>query len=129
MQELTRTLVDRIARVKLPDVWTALSPELRDAVVQRAQRESSAYVAMLMETLQREILDVVDLRGNMVRIVLADKTILNDMFLTTGGQEFTFVRRSGLYFGFLFGLMQVTPQPLRPPALPLPFLFSCSGIP
>eukprot|EP00892_Ulva_mutabilis_P012281 jgi/Ulvmu1/9425/UM051_0053.1 len=106
MKETTRTLVDRVARAKLPDVWTALSPEVRGEVTQHAQSESGAYVTLLMEALQREILDVVDLRGNMVRIVMEDKTILNDMFLTTGGKEFTFVRRSGLYFGFLFGLIQ-----------------------
>ena len=29
------------------------------------------------------------------------------MFLRTGGEEFDFIRRSGFYFGFLFGLFQV----------------------
>lgn len=107
LQETTRALVGEVARAQLPDVWAALSPEVRTAVAQHAQHESGAYVTALMQALQRDILNVVDLRGSMVRIVLADKTILNDMFLTTGGAEFAFIRRSGLYFGFLFGLMQV----------------------
>lgn len=107
VQETTRTLVEEVARAQVPDVWAALSPDVRAAVAQHAQRESGAYITALMEALQREILDVVDLRGSMVRVVLADKMILNDMFLTTGGAEFVFIRRSGLYFGFLFGLIQV----------------------
>ena len=122
LQETTRTLVEAVARAQLPDIWAALSPGVRHAATAAAQRETGAYVVALMRALQRDILDVVDLRGSMVRIVLEDKTILNDMFLTTGGREFVFIRRSGLYFGFLFGVMQVRgvkPPPHQPSAVPM----------
>ena len=38
---------------------------------------------------------------------MTDKVLLNRLFLESGDAEFKFIVRSGLYFGFLFGLMQL----------------------
>ena len=38
---------------------------------------------------------------------MADKSLLNRLFLESGAVEFCFIIRSGVYFGFLFGLVQV----------------------
>lgn len=37
-----------------------------------------------------------------------DKDLINHIFLTCGAPEFAFIKRSGFYFGFLFGLLQMT---------------------
>jgi uncharacterized membrane protein YheB (UPF0754 family) len=38
---------------------------------------------------------------------MQDKSLLNEIFLKCGREEFKFIERSGLYFGFLFGLIQM----------------------
>jgi uncharacterized membrane protein YheB (UPF0754 family) len=38
---------------------------------------------------------------------VADKGLLNKIFLKCGHQEFKFIEKSGAYFGFLFGLIQM----------------------
>lgn len=100
-----------MARSQLPDVWAALSPHVKQDIVASVLEYSEAYIARLMAALQRNILSIMDLKGLMTRIVRDDKQILCDMFLTTGGAEFDFIRRSGFHFGFAFGLVQV---PLSP---------------
>jgi uncharacterized membrane protein YheB (UPF0754 family) len=36
-----------------------------------------------------------------------DRSLLNRLFLEAGSEEFKFIIRSGLYFGFLFGIVQL----------------------
>jgi uncharacterized membrane protein YheB (UPF0754 family) len=106
LQASTRELVDKVARAEAPDVWAAMSEPVKAALVDDVAAGSERYILLLMVALQREILNILDLKGLMGRIVANDKQILCDMFLSTGGKEFVFIRRSGFYFGFLFGLFQ-----------------------
>ncbi len=39
---------------------------------------------------------------------MEDKTLMSMMFLQVGQAEFKFIERSGIWFGFLFGLIQMT---------------------
>ena len=36
-----------------------------------------------------------------------DKNLLNKIFLESGKEEFKFIQNSGIYFGFLIGLVQM----------------------
>jgi uncharacterized membrane protein YheB (UPF0754 family) len=42
-----------------------------------------------------------------VQACVANKPLLNKIFQECGEKEFKFIRRSGFYFGFLFGLVQM----------------------
>lgn len=56
--------------------------------------------------MQAHALEVVNLRNLVGDIVNGDKQLLSNIFLDVGAREFVVIRRSGLYFGFLFGLLQ-----------------------
>ena len=61
-----------------------------------------------MVDVKSNISELFDLRGMVVQALEADKELLNQIFLRVGKDEFRFIERSGLYFGFLFGLIQMT---------------------
>jgi uncharacterized membrane protein YheB (UPF0754 family) len=107
MQETVRELVVKVAAQEAPNLWRALSPHVRDQVVQTLAIDAESYIADLLVALQHHILEVVNLRHLVGRIVEGDKGLLSEVFLRVGGPEFVFVKNSGLYFGFLFGLLQV----------------------
>lgn len=106
MQDTTRELVDKVARSELPDVWVALSKPVKDEILQALLQDSERFIEILVVELQMNIRTILDMKGLMASIVANDKQVLCDMFLRTGGEEFDFIRRSGFYFGFLFGLFQ-----------------------
>ena len=54
-----------------------------------------------------EIEDLIDFKHMLVTRLEGDKELLNRLFLEAGSVEFRFIVRSGLYFGFLFGLIQL----------------------
>ena len=57
--------------------------------------------------MQEHVEDVVDIKEFTVRYCVENKHLLVKIFQECGEQEFIFIRRSGLYFGFLFGLFQM----------------------
>eukprot|EP01083_Nonionella_stella_P220409 788604_1 len=60
-----------------------------------------------MEDLKAHIDDVLDLKALIVEAVVREKQLMVDVFQQCGKKEFTFIRRSGFYFGTLFGLIQM----------------------
>jgi len=48
-----------------------------------------------------------DVKGQVVGAMVENKQIIVDLFKRCGRDEFIFIRRSGLYFGFLFGIVQM----------------------
>lgn len=107
-----RAEVARIVRDIGPEyqgtLWNLLPGVGRDAVVEQAQRAALDVVVDITESIAENIDDVFDLQEMVTAEFLADPDTLESMFLDVGRREFAFIRNSGLFFGFLIGLVQVT---------------------
>lgn len=57
--------------------------------------------------MQEHVEDVVDVKEFTVRYCVENKHLLVKIFQECGENEFIFIRRSGMYFGFLFGIIQM----------------------
>jgi hypothetical protein len=107
MQDSMPRIAHEVAVAEAPDMWMALSHHVQAEISEILACEGEAYICDLLKALQDGILTVVNLRALVGRIVERDKGILSRIFLDVGRHEFVFVRNSGFYFGFLFGLPQV----------------------
>jgi len=67
---------------------------------------SPPYIAAMIDDLKNNIEEVLDLEDCLVEKLTEDKTLINEFFMKCGEAEFRFIERSGLYFGFLLGLVQ-----------------------
>jgi uncharacterized membrane protein YheB (UPF0754 family) len=72
--------------------------------VQRLKRN---FLMQLTKDVQTNILDLVNLRACVVSQMMADKSLLGRLFQKTGGQELSFLIKSGVWFGFLLGICQM----------------------
>jgi uncharacterized membrane protein YheB (UPF0754 family) len=89
-------------------------------LIKRIQQESPAMVRQLMQQTKDNLSEVFDLKDMVVTNLTKDKKLLNKIFLESGEKEFQFIRNSGIYFGFLIGLVQMivwmlTQEPLVMP--------------
>lgn len=84
--------------VPLASVWAA-----RDL----ARRHGKALVAEVLGEMQERVPEVWDVKTQVVGAMTRDVGIIVELFQRCGRDEFIFIRRSGLYFGFLFGLVQM----------------------
>jgi len=57
--------------------------------------------------LQKNITQVFDLKVAVVDLLVKHPEVMNDMFQTCGADEFEFIRISGFYLGFFFGIFQM----------------------
>ncbi len=99
---------DEILYLRHPRVWRLLPGPVRDNVYRRVREEMPRLIENLMADAADEIEDLIDFKRMLVTRLEGDKDLLNRLFLEAGTQEFKFIVRSGLYFGFLFGLIQLT---------------------
>ncbi|MEM1207197.1 MAG: hypothetical protein AAGN66_28440 [Acidobacteriota bacterium] len=100
--------------------WRAVPDLVKQRIYAQVRASLPKLVDALMGEINERIDDLVDFKHMVVDRLENDKDLLNRMFLESGSEEFKFIIRSGLYFGFLFGLVQLLVWVLYPAAWVLP---------
>mmetsp|Transcript_14980 Transcript_14980/g.27063 ORF Transcript_14980/g.27063 Transcript_14980/m.27063 type:complete len:414 (-) Transcript_14980:57-1298(-) len=98
-------VMNEVANEYMPGAWNKLPQDVRDEII--VMTESDEFIEQFMVDLQNHIEDVVDIRSMTIQACVANKPLVNKIFLECGEKEFTFIRRSGFYFGFIFGCIQM----------------------
>lgn len=100
-------IVDEVMALEAPEIWENVPKRLKDSIYLRTSEEIPEAIEELVWDLRERITEVFDLRRMVVETLEEDPELLNQIFLNVGKEEFKFIARSGLYFGFLFGLVQM----------------------
>lgn len=100
-------IINEVAEEYMGDTWNNLPKNVRDDVVITAESESSEFMAAFMVDLQTHFDDVMDLKTMCIKKCVEHKELLVKIFQECGDKEFVFIRQSGFYFGFLFGVGQM----------------------
>ncbi|KAL9180753.1 hypothetical protein ACHAXT_011206 [Thalassiosira profunda] len=101
------SIVDEVATEHMPKVWTNLPKEVKDEVVVAMNIESEEFLRTFMEEVKIHVDDILDIKEMTVSACVREKRLVNKIFQECGEKEFRFIRRSGFYFGSLFGLVQM----------------------
>jgi uncharacterized membrane protein YheB (UPF0754 family) len=107
INQLSRQIIDEVMEAKLSRVWDRTPHQLKEMVYANVSENLPLIVEEMMEDVKGNISEMLDLRYLAVSSLTQNKALLNQMFLTCGEQEFKFIKKSGFYFGFLFGLIQM----------------------
>lgn len=97
-------------KMLMPAVWTSLPGYVREEITAAVEKESEGFISKMMAEVRLNVLDIVDLKGFAERKADQNKQAVVDMFLRIGESEIAFIERSGFYFGFPFGIIQVHGQ-------------------
>jgi uncharacterized membrane protein YheB (UPF0754 family) len=100
-------IVNEVAEEFMPAAWDKLPKDVKDDIIVMTDQESVEFLAGFMRDMQEHVEDVVDIKYMTVEACVANKPLVNKIFQECGEREFMFIRRSGFYFGFLFGLIQM----------------------
>lgn len=88
-------------------LWEAIPQSIKERIYSRVTLELPSLIEDMMRDVSENIEEVFDLKKMVVEALLKDKQLMVDIFLKCGAEEFKFIERSGFYFGFLFGLVQM----------------------
>lgn len=107
IDRLSREIIEEVMKAQLPLIWKASTPGMKADIYNRVSRELPIIVAKMMEEVKNHFSELLDLKSLAVSTLTQNRKLLNQVFINCGYKEFKFIEKSGLYFGFLFGLLQM----------------------
>lgn len=89
------------------NLWASMPAPLKQRIYDRVREELPGRIDALVEDMGDRLEDLISLRDMIMEHAAKNKALLNRIFLECGVSEFRFLIRSGVYFGFAFGLAQM----------------------
>lgn len=100
-------IIDEVAQEHYPRLWPMLPQAIKTRIFKRAGEDTPRVTEAILKDVRLHIHELLDLKGMSINILMQNKQLLNEIFLRCGEKELKFIERSGLLFGFLFGLAQM----------------------
>lgn len=104
---ISKEIMDEVMAIQAPEAWDKIPISLKRIIYARISKDMPNIVTEIMTDVKNNIENIFDIKEMVIKRLTKDKELLNDMFLKCGKEEFKFIERSGLYFGFIFGLIQM----------------------
>ncbi|WP_245574462.1 DUF445 domain-containing protein [Hugenholtzia roseola] len=106
LKKVANKILDEVMEAQIPTIWRNTPQAVRKQIYDRVHEELPNSVAEVMSDIKTQIKDLLDLKRLVIEALMADKQLINEIFLRCGKEEFKFIERSGFWFGGLFGLVQ-----------------------
>jgi len=90
-----------------PDKWERAREKLRSYINDLIHRNVQSVTEEILDRMSREASDFIDVDAIVREAMLEDRALLGRVMVEIAGPEFKFIERSGLYFGGLFGVIQM----------------------
>ena len=102
-EEIIRELSTNIA----PESWARAREKLREYINTLVRRNVRRVTEEILNHMAKEAGDFIDVDAIVREAMLEDRALLGRVLVEIAGPEFKFIERSGLWFGFLFGVIQM----------------------
>lgn len=113
--------VDEIMHERNAVLWENLPMIVKRRVYARVRAQIPGIMDNLVEDMSQNIEDLVDLKQMVVKLLGQNKELMCRIFQEVGDKELKFIVNSGLWFGFLFGLVQMAVWYVYPEKWVMPF--------
>ncbi|MDT0634504.1 DUF445 family protein [Spectribacter hydrogenooxidans] len=107
LNNMVEDITNQVMLEHQPTLWESLPNVVKNQIYKRINREMPEIVAEIMSELKANIEQMYDLKDMVITNLTRDKALLNTIFQEVGYAEFKFIARSGIYFGGLFGVVQM----------------------
>lgn len=107
LDDMIEEITDELMMLQSPRIWESLPSPVKKRIYARARKDTPLITGKLLDDIQGNVDEVVDLNGLVRDSFIRDPALLVHFFQRIGYKEFAFVQNSGLWFGLLFGLMQM----------------------
>lgn len=103
VDSMARELIDYLR----PGLWDSLPEAGRRRVQERVTATAPQVVERILGRMRADLTRFVDLQYLAVTILVRNKAQLNELMQGLGGAAVKFIRRSGIYFGLVIGIVQM----------------------
>lgn len=120
IDDVTEQVIDEVANKHAKAMWDNAGEFMQSKVRQQVRGEVIEVSRAIAMDMADDIDKIMDIEQTVLEAMERHKSLMGEMFLEVGRKEFKFIERSGLYFGFLFGIFQMVIWVLYPAAWILP---------
>lgn len=99
--------IDEVMLKENPVLWEKAPTIIKKRVMKSLEKLLPVMTRDVLEELGQHIEAIFDLELMVERRLSEDKALLCQIFQESGGAEFRFIVKSGLYLGFMFGCIQM----------------------
>jgi uncharacterized membrane protein YheB (UPF0754 family) len=99
-----RDLVERAVRQEHPRLWRELTPEMREGIHSRVERQYPEIVHEIFARIGRNIDQLVDVKLMVIRRIEETPALANKIFKSVGDKELRLIINMGFVLGFLLGV-------------------------
>lgn len=104
-----------------PKLWEMMPDLVKEEIYHKVKRESGHTIRKVIRKLQKDINSLFDVKALVLKKLSGENVgLVVEIFQKVGGPEFLFIERSGFYFGFLLGLIQMVIMIVYPVLWTLP---------
>lgn len=104
---LIQNITDEVMMAQSPRLWESVPIKVKDRIYKKAKEDAPEIISQMMDDIKHNINNLFDLKGMVMDAFIRDRSMLVRLFQEIGYKEFAFVQNSGLWFGFLFGCIQM----------------------
>lgn len=107
LKQLAQDMSDEVLSEHMPLAWATTPSFIKKRFYDRLNKEMPHIVEQLYKDIRNNFEKIFDAKAMVVDKLSTDKHILNELIHKTVHKELGFLVKSGLYFGFLFGIIQM----------------------
>lgn len=107
LKPISENVMNDLLSEKLPLPWHFFNKDVKQYFYDKAALEIPKVIENSIIDIQENVETLFDVKPMVIKQLKQDKALLNQIFLECGSKEFRFLERSGFYFGFCFGLVQM----------------------
>ena len=120
IDDVTEQIIDEVTNKHAKAMWENAGEFMQNKVRERVREEVVEISHAVALDMADDIDRIMDIERTVLEAIERHKALMGEMFYEVGRQEFRFIERSGLYFGFLFGIVQMIVWVLYPAPWILP---------
>ena len=106
LSKAVESMTEEIVSTYYPSLWQVLPKTVKTKLTLRVQQQVPTLSHRIVTELGENLETVFDLKDMIVKALTTDKRVIIKIFKETGREEFAFIRRTGIYFGFIIGVVQ-----------------------
>ena len=120
VDDVTAQIIDEVAHKHAKAMWDNAGDFMQNKVREHVRAEVIDVSRAIAMDMADDIDSIMNIEKTVLEAMERQKALMGEMFYEVGRQEFKFIERSGLYFGFLFGVFQMIIWVLYPAPWILP---------
>ena len=107
VEDVSQQIIREFSTNIAPDSWARAREKLREYINVLVRRNVRRVTVQILERMGKEASDFIDIDKIAHEALVEDRALLGRVLMEVAGPEFKFIERSGLYFGFIFGIIQM----------------------